>query len=235
MGNAFCEPDSPDYPKWTSWDVVKWKFEALKGRGNAYLFKYKDGWVIHNSQRIKDAASKNSIPPLLLAGVAWAEVGGAPDLVDDAAFAARSFDYSGPDWIDRNLTITSPPGKTSVGAVSIQLRVAARELGLNFNSMTYEKQVLLKECLESDKFNIDVVAIHLHGLILYDYPKADTSNLSDEQLIVAGSRYNRGTGRKLKEIVDSISAPRGTPSREYSSYGRRLLEHRDRVMKLLNQ
>jgi hypothetical protein len=165
----------------------------------------------------------------LLAGVAWEEAGGMPDFVKDPLFRVRFFDYSGPDWVH----IGPPPGKTSFGAASIQLRVAARELGLKLSSMSYDRQFALARCLETDGFNLEIVAKHLHGLILYDYPKANTMKLSDEQFIVVGSRYNRGTQRKLNDFIKSIKAPKGAPDRECSSYGRTMLKRRAHVMTLL--
>ncbi len=101
------------------------------------------------------------MPPELLAGVCWIEVGGDPNFIDRVAFEVRSFDWSGPDWVDRNLTITNNPVKTSFGPVSIQLRTAAQAMRLNPSEMSTAQLRSLASCLQKDVFNIEIVARHL--------------------------------------------------------------------------
>lgn len=226
-----CEKDDNNHAKWTTLNWTIWKIwpEALGGGGQEYLWRYKDAWVIFNRKHIRQAAAKYSIPATLLAGVAWAEAGGAPDVMDSITFPVRAFDWSGPDWLDC-LTITKRPTLTSVGSISIQLEVAARELNLKTENMSFSDQSKLKLCLEQDAFNIEVVAKHLRGLILHDYPDADTLNLTKEQWIVVGSRYNRGTARPLKDFIESMQAPKGAASRIYTSYGRALFGDGDKKL-----
>ncbi|SEF24880.1 hypothetical protein ABL840_12165 [Variovorax sp. NFACC27] len=235
-GREFCAPDNANYPKWTSWDAFKWQMLPQRlGGGFPHLSDYKDAWVLYNRLRIVAVAKKYQISPVLLGSVAWAEVGGKPDGSKRPMFALRSFDWSGPDWVDRNLTITKPPGQTSFGAVSIQMRAATRELGLDPDSLSYEEELKLVSCLEQDLFNLEIVARHLQGLVLHDYPGADTENLSEEQFVVAGARYNRGIERQLSDIVDSLKATPGSSGREYSSYGRAMVKHREHVESLLGR
>jgi hypothetical protein len=228
-----CAKDDNNHAKWTplDWTISKIWPQALGG-GSEYLWSYKDAWVIFNRDRIRQAAAKYSIPASLLAGVAWAEAGGAPDIQDSITFPVRAFVWSGPDWMDR-LSITKRPTLTSVGSVSVQLEVAARELNLKTDNMSFADQNRLKMCLEQDAFNLDVVAKHLRGLILYDYPKADTLNLTQEQWIVVGSRYNRGTARPLKDFIASMQAKEGSDNRAYSSYGRALWGRLGQVSRLM--
>ena len=228
-----CEKDDKNYVKWTplDWTISKIWPEALGG-GSEYLWGYKDAWVIFNRDRIRQAASKYRIPATLLAGVAWAEAGGAPDVQDSITFPVRSLFWSGPGWMDR-LSPTKRPSLTSVGSISMQLEVAARELNIKTENMSFADQGRLKMCLEQDAFNLDVVAKHLQGLILHDYPNTDALNLTKEQWIVVGSRYNRGTARPLKDFIASMQAKEGSDSRVYSSYGRALLGRLDRVSRLM--
>ena len=235
-GREFCAPDNSNYPKWSSWDVFKWQALSEKfGGGRAYLTAYKDGWVVYNKNRIVEIAKQEKIPPALLASVAWAEVGGKPDGTKKPVFFERSlqtwFNQRGgaPGIYDK------PPGGTSVGAVSIQMRNAARELGLSIEEMSFSDQVAMLNCLNTDVFNLTVVAKHLRGLVLHDYPSAGTAHLTDEQFIAAGARYNRGTTRPLADITNSIKLPPGARGREYSEYGRRMIEHREHVSRLLNR
>lgn len=80
MSNTeFCAPDVANHPKWSPWDFVKWQLLSEKfGGDRAYLTAYKDGWVAYNKDRINEIARQERIPPALLAGVAWVEVGGMP-------------------------------------------------------------------------------------------------------------------------------------------------------------
>lgn len=226
----YCAPDEVTHPKWTTFDALTWKL----GGGAPSLNRYKDSWIIFNRQKIINSASKHKISPQLLASVAWIEVGGKPDGWKDYAFFLRAIDWSGSDWVNRHLTITGkPPLETSFGAVSIQLRAVAEELGMNPATLSLGDSLRIISCLKKDAFNLDIVAKHLHGLILYDYPDADTANLSDEQFIVAGSRYNRGTQRALADIVDSNLQAPGNSKRIYSSYGRTMIRHKQHIASLL--
>lgn len=128
-----------------------------------------------------------------------------------------------------------PAGKTSAAAVSIQIANAASELGLSLEAMPFADQVAMLNCLNTDVFNLTLVAIHLRGLILHDYPGANTATLNDEQFIVAGSRYNRGMARALTDITNSRKQPEGSKSRKYSEYGRAMVSRRAHVMQLLEK
>lgn len=229
----FCAPDNSNYPKWSTWDVFKWRALSERfGGGKAYLEAYKDGWTLYNKFKIKDASEQRHIPAILLACVAWAEVGGKPDGIKKPVFQERSLQQY---LAGRPTLFGKPPENTSFGAVSMQLRVAAKELGLLVERMPYSERMKLIACLETDAFNLAVVAQHLQSLILYDNPGIDTSNLSDEQFVVVGARYNRGIERSLTDITNSMKLPPGTKGREFSEYGRRMLEHRAHVSSLLNK
>jgi hypothetical protein len=232
--NQFCSLTGASYPKWTNWDVLVWRLwpQALGG-GTPTLTHYKDAWVVYNKLRIISYANSHHIPPILLACVAWTEVGGKPDWIKRPVFELRSFDWSGPTWVDTHLTITKPPEQTSVGAVAIQLGVVARELNIDIGQLTHAQQSSMIDCLETDAFNLDIVARHLRDLILHDYPHADTRNLTEEQFIVAGSRYNRGEARALSDFQASIQAAPGSANRVYSSYGRAMLAHRAHIQQIL--
>jgi len=232
-GREFCASDNSSHPKWSSWDIVKWRALSEKiGGGRAYLEAYKDGWIVYNKFRIKSAAEQHRIPPVLLACVAWAEVGGKPDGIKRPAFQIRTLQRR---LAGRPVKFGKPPEETSVGAVSIQLRIASKELGIPIEVLSYSDRMKLITCLETDSFNLNIVAQHLKNLILFDYPGIDTSNLTDEQFIVAGSRYNRGIERALGDFLNSIKVLPGSQGRQFSEYGRRMLEHRDHVLTLLDK
>lgn len=123
---------------------------------------------------------------------------------------------------------------TSVGSLAIQLRAAAETLGIDPDKLTSTQQLQLANCLLDDDFNISIVARHLKDLIVYDNRGiTDTLNITDEQLILAASRYNRGIERKKEDFINSINAEIGDPLREYSSYGRVIIKRRSIINKIL--
>ena len=205
MTDFSCK-ESNDSPTWGLVNLFVWKLLPERvGGGIAYIQKFKDAWVKHNKELIKTSASQNKMPAELLAGVCWIEVGGDPDFIDRVAFEVRSFDWSGPPWVDRNLTITSNPAKTSFGSVSIQLRTAAQTMGLNPAEMSSEQIRGLATCLQKDVFNIEVVANHLRKLIDHDGLQNNPPLLTMDQVRIVGARYNRGIGLSLDEINKNTS------------------------------
>ncbi len=193
--------ESNNSSTWGLVDLVAWKIVPRRfGGGIPYIQKFKDAWVRHNKDLIKRAATKQNIPPELLAGVCWIEVGGDPNFIDRVAFETRSFDWSGPDWVDRNLTITKNPVKTSFGSVSMQLGTAAHTLGIDPSTLSASQVRGLANCLEKDAFNINIVAKHLRQLIDHDNLQGNLPLLTMDEIRIVGARYNRGIGLSLENI-----------------------------------
>lgn len=205
MSDFVCE-ESNNSATWGAFDLAIWKIVPERfGGGKVYIQKFKDAWIQHNKALIKKSAEKYNIPTELLVGVCWVEVGGDPNFIDRVAFEVRSFDWSGPQWVDQNLTITKHPAKTSFGWVSIQLRTAAQTLGINPAQMSSEQVNALANCLEKDVFNIDVVARHLRQLIDHDGFDKNLPVLTMDEVRVVGARYNRGVGLSLEDIKKNTS------------------------------
>lgn len=205
MGELACEV-SGGSPTWGPIDVMRWKaWPERLGGGRAYIQRWKDAWVRHNRTQIRAVSLRHGFPGEVLGGVCWIEAGGDPMLIDRVAFEVRSFDWSGPDWMDRNMTIAHNPARTSFGAVSIQLRTAAQTLGMNPAQTTQAQLRELAHCLEQDVFNIDVVGRHLRQLIDRDGLQTGRPALSIEAIRVLGARYNRGSGLSLAQIRHNTS------------------------------
>lgn len=202
--------------------MLRWKaWPERLGGGRAFIQQWKDAWVRHNYSQIRAVALRYGLPADVLAGVCWIEVGGDPMLIDRVAFEVRTFDWSGPEWVDRHLTVTHPPGRTSFGAVSIQLRTAAQTLGMNPQTTTQEQLRALATCLEQDVFNIEVVGRHLRQLIDHDGLQSVRPELSVEAVRVLGARYNRGSNLSLKQVSTN------------TSYGDFIVRNRSRFAALL--
>lgn len=116
----------------------------------------------------------------------------------------------------------------------MQIRVVAEIFGKNPSALRNAEATYISICLNKDNFNLTMVARHLYELINYDYPGTDTLNLTDEQFILAGARYNRGVQRSRSDLIRSINAEKDLIEvRDWTSYGRSMLNHREKITKLL--
>ncbi len=171
--------------KWTNWDIIKWKTFS----GNDYLFEKKKEYINNYKDVIYDAAEKYNIPVFLLAGVAFTEFGGDPMWIDDVAYGVRSFDWSGPDWVDEKLTITKNPDYTSFGNTSIQVRRALEML--NYTADAQQKGNVI-DALKDPIQNIYMAARHLDVLRNVDFFGKSAEQLTDSEIQTIASRYNLG-------------------------------------------
>lgn len=219
-----------NYPRWSPIDFVWWKTFG----GDDYLNKYKDSYIIFHKEKIKDIARQYKIPATLLALVARSEAGGMVDYLKyPVLFYRQAAEYTYNSWTEMD-TYTSSPEKTSIGIIAMQIRVVAEIFGKKPSELKNAEAIYISICLNKDNFNLTMVARHLYELINYDYPGADTLNLTDEQFILAGSRYNRGIERSHSDFIRSINAEKSLVDvRDWTSYGRRMLSHREKVTKLL--
>lgn len=238
--NTFCKVDEYGFPHWNGLDFFRWYILPTNWHfmtGEAWLWIYKSAWLAHHRIIIKQYALEARIPEVLLAGVAVSEVGGTPERLKGTGVLQLRQVIESLTKSSSELPYGSVPNElsnaTSVGSIAIQLRAAAETIGVEPDTLTHFQQFQLAQCLLDDRFNIQVVAFHLKDLILYDNPGIDTLNLSDEQIILAGSRYNRGTQRAKQDILDSIKAEKGMPIREYSEYGRRIIEKKEIILNIL--
>lgn len=221
MSEIVCEV-SDSYAKWSFIDLVAWKLVPERvGGGKTYIQNFKDAWVAHNSLHIKNAAAQQKFPAALLAGIAWVETGGDPNAIDKIAFGVRSFDWSGPQTIDKYLTVTKHPSLTSFGSISVQLRTAAKTMGLDASTMSASDLKKLATCLEKDVFNIQLAAKHVREIIDHDELQKLPPFLSMDDVRIVGARYNRGLGLTLEQIQKN------------TSYGDFLVKHWARFTRLV--
>jgi hypothetical protein len=188
--------------EWTIDDIIKWKAPVVGDP--EYIFEFKEQWINGYKDVIKDAAKQSNIPEFLLAGVAYAEVGGDPIWIDEIAYQVREFDHLGNPILEP-LTITNEPELTSFGNVSIQLRRAAETLGYDYHNLSNEQVDSLKTSILDPKQNIYLVAEHLSDLKNIDFSEIDSDNLTKEQIEIIATRYNRGPDLSLEEIKQNSS------------------------------
>lgn len=234
MRNSFCSTNmSSDFQKWSAWDAVLWYFlpdyDDLVRTGEPRSLAYKLAYLQFNKDLLIYYSQLENIPVLLLAGVAFNEVGGMPE--KSKAYGVLQI-HQLMDFIKRDGNKIS--NATSVGSLAIQLRAAAETLGLDASTLTTTQQLQLANCLLDDDFNISIVARHLKSLILFDNPGLiNTGVLTDDQLIIAGSRYNRGIERKKEDFILSIESNAAPEVRNYSSYGRTILRRKAIILEIM--
>lgn len=168
---------------------------------------------------IKDAAKINDIPELLLAGVAFNEFGGDPMWVDGLAYNVRAFDWSGPNWVDENLTVTKNPKLTSFGNISIQVRRAEAILGYK-NATSSELDDIITS-LKNPISNIYISARHLGELRDIDFKGAKGAQLTEEQIKIIGTRFNRGMELSKEKIQQNMG------------YGQKIYNNKQRINRAL--
>lgn len=192
-----------------AWGVEDWLADQLEHSLSSdpeYLRNYKSEWVRTHADNIQEAAERHGIPPDLLAGVAWIEAGGQPDSFDDYVYSLRNRH----PWLDsldeQNLPgpldrLAGSPEETSFGTIQMQIRVAAQELGYpDPDNLSTEQELEIIAKLKEPETNIDIVARHLDSLRDHDGFPEDPNQLTDEQIAVIATRYNRGTEPSLEDI-----------------------------------
>jgi hypothetical protein len=170
------------------------------------LANYKDRWVRAHRHVIRAAAQQYDIPAWVLAGVAWTEVGGDPEVQDEvAALGLR-------------------PERVSFGPVQMELRRGAEELGYEPESMSaLQRRVLIWSLLDPQQ-NLFLVASHLDRLRDRDIPGRTAAEMTREDIRVLGARYNRGPELTREQIL--TTGPR-------TKYGDDVLRKQERVERLL--
>jgi len=197
MAKIVAKPANPQ--TWTDFDVFK-NFDKEK------LFEVKRNFVGDYKTVINKAAAEYNIPPVLLAGVAFNEFGGDPPSIDDAAYAVRIF--------------TGGSAKTSFGDLSMQLRVAMETLGYK-PSETLLKGNSVIESLKDPMQAFFIIAKHLASLKDVDFKGKSASELTDEEITVVGTRYNRGAGLSLEKIKQNLS------------YGKAIIKRKEELNNLI--
>ena len=244
--NLFIEFISTEAQKispleWGIEDIAVDKLQQIIQKNTNYLGEFKDRWVNQYSKDLIQAASKNNLSSLLMAGVAWNEAGGQPDyLTDRAVFLNRTcatylkldqFSNTPQGQVLQTIISNIPiinrlPGKpeeTSFGQVQIQIRRAAEELGYDPKNLTTKNQFEILMKLENRSLNIDISAAHLSRLRKQDFPNNYSPDMSEDEIKVVATRYNRGpnTDVSLEEIKKNLS------------YGEKIIANRNRIQALL--
>lgn len=210
---------------WTPDKVLQWRSDKSENGSDKVVEDFKDHWIYSYRDVIKKAAETYGIPVDLLAGVAWIELGGDPMFIDPAAYGARKYV---PQWIWNAMQDVFPnvydalykdPDKTSFGNISMQLRVAAEEMGIDPNDLNFLSEIKIAEVLSDPKLNLMLAAKYLAYLKSIDFADIPSDKLTEDQIVWIANRYNMGTG-SLETIQNHV-------------YGQRFMERIDIIHNML--
>ena len=168
-------------------DVLTWKM------CKNYLHQFKSHFVHTLRATIKAAAAQFDLPEVLVAGVAYNEVGGK-DPIKSSVYQMRKV-----------LPFTESPLKTSLGPLAIQVRRAAEALGHDPSRMSSDVEAAIIESLNEPRTAIFIAAKHLSDLRDIDFRNKGARDLSWDDILVIGARYNQGPDKPLSEIKKDLS------------------------------
>lgn len=189
-------PPKPGTQEWSVVDLADWKLAG----GDIYTFKRQ--WVRGYRDAIKAAAQRFDLPVGLVAGVAFTEVGGDPLAIDKVAYNVR------------DLVGSSARDRTSFGNLSVQFRRAATSLGYDpENELTSRQCEAVLSSLQDPRVNIFVAAKHLSDLRNVDFRTIPSSQLTQRQIEIVASRYNRGMELSRSDIERNLSYGRSITKR----------------------
>ena len=183
------------------WWAAAWRGsveKALMGAGwldggRTSLAQYKDRWVKDHRTSIRVLAREYRIPPEVLAGIAWIEVGGDPDDLDALKHVGATLDHVG-DGVLFGLDVkdfTPRPEMVSFGDVQIQLRNVARLAGVEGPPDFWQRREIIK-LLKDEQYNLGVVAKFVADGLDARYPNRTAETFSREMTLYAGYGYNAG-------------------------------------------
>jgi hypothetical protein len=193
--------------EWTTMDLVKWK----TSKDDKTLFDFKKQWVKGYNDVIKAAAKENDLPEYLVAGVAYIEVGGDPLWIDDIAYNIR-----------KNIPTGKKADRTSFGNISMQIGTAAETLRYSPDKITEVQREAIISSLKDPRQNIFMAAKHLSDLRNIDFKGVEAKQLTEDQVKVIGTRFNRGGGLSLQSIMKNLS------------YGEFIIKRKSLIEELLN-
>ena len=204
--NSFSDPD-----KWRTTDYLIYKRGELLGctGKNSYLAPKKDAWVEKYWKDIQSSADKYSLPPELLAGVAWSEFGGQPDILDSRVYSTRiMFPEAQNSLSQLSGALRRLSGRleeTSFGTIQMQIGTATDTIWKPSSVCLseFERQSLISS-LKDPLVNFDLAARHLADLREKDFSKSSHGLTEDEMLVVVATRYNRGPSLSLEEIQQDL-------------------------------
>ncbi len=156
----------------------------------------KEDWIQNNKELINAAAEETGLPPDMIAGIAWVEVGGKPYVLDDATEDARRAAES--DWSP--LTPENLPGQlagdkdeTSFGPMAVQIRRGAEVLGYDPDNLSEQQRDEVRSALKNPAQNLFIASKYLANLKAEsEFATVPADQMTPAQYQELAARYNGG-------------------------------------------
>ncbi|MGP3737546.1 hypothetical protein ACTWJ9_30975 (plasmid) [Streptomyces sp. GDS52] len=180
---------------------IKMRLTALPEATDAYWAVPRNAeerreWIAANKDIISEAAQRSGLPPDMVAGIAWQEVGGQWGWMDDGVDTIRELAEDG--WLDstpENLPsrLGGSPDETSFGPIAIQVRRAAEVLGYDPANLTEGQRNTIETSLQDPGQNIFIASEYL-AMLKEESGFADvpSDEMTREQRQELAARYNGG-------------------------------------------
>jgi hypothetical protein len=153
-------------------------------------------WIAANKDIIAAAAQRSGLPPDMVAGIAWQEVGGQWGWMDDGVDTIRGLARDG--WLSdapESLPwrLGGSPDETSFGPIAIQVRRAAEVLGYDPANLTEGQRDTIEASLQDPGQNIFIASEYL-AMLKEESGFADVpaDEMTREQRQELAARYNGG-------------------------------------------
>ncbi|MFJ4569917.1 hypothetical protein ACIP4W_00485 [Streptomyces sp. NPDC088846] len=153
-------------------------------------------WIAANKDVITAAAQRSGLPPDMVAGIAWQEVGGQWGWMDDGVDTIRELARDG--WLSdtpENLPsrLGGSPDETSFGPIAIQVRRAAEVHGYNPANLTEGQRDTNEASLQDPGQNIFITSEYLAMLKEESgFTDVPADEMTREQRQELAARYNGG-------------------------------------------
>ncbi|MET7285420.1 hypothetical protein [Streptomyces sp. NPDC005573] len=153
-------------------------------------------WISANKEIIKAAAQNSGLPPAMVAGIAWQEIGGQPGILDDMTDTIR-------EQADSPLSPIAPeslpwrlagdPDNTSMGPIAIQVRRGAEVLGYDPEHLTEQQRNMVESALQDPAQNIFIASEYLAQLKAEsEFADVPAEEMTSAQYQELAARYNGG-------------------------------------------
>lgn len=156
----------------------------------------KSEWIAENKDAIKEAARAYGLPPDMVAGIAWIEVGGKPYTADNMTGWAREAAESRwspvtPEYLPGPLA--GDRDNTSYGPMAVQVRRAAEVLGYDPEHLTDGQRDELRTALQDPSQNMLISAKYMADLKAQSsFADVPADQMTPAQYRELAARYNGG-------------------------------------------
>ncbi|MFJ3659333.1 hypothetical protein ACIPPM_02570 [Streptomyces sp. NPDC090119] len=194
-------PTAGDGPVSPTLQNIRLQIAGLPGARDSYWDPPGNGGeradrISANREIIRAAARNSGLPPAMIAGIAWQEIGGQPGIRDDLTDTIR-------EQADSPLSPIAPeslpwrlagdPDNTSVGPIAVQVRRGAEVLGHDPDNLTDQQRNVVKDSLQDPAQNIFIASEYLAQLKAEsEFADVPAEEMTSAQYQELAARYDGG-------------------------------------------